>query len=115
MSEKVIGILRASLPGELAFYCAGHPTVYSFGLVLGDRHSQYDFWRPNPVADAAAFRGRTVIFVGNVAPALAAAFERVEPPRVVTYYEGGQPIACWGVTVCRGFRGFADRLDPRNF
>jgi hypothetical protein len=102
-----------TLPGELAFYCAGHPAVYSFGLALGDRHSQYDLWRPNPVWDAEAFRGRTFIVVGEAGPALKRAFDEVEAPRLVVYQEQGQPIARWAVTVCRGFRGFPSQPGGR--
>jgi hypothetical protein len=95
-----------SVPGELGFYCAGHPVVYSLGLALGDRHSQYDLWHPNPAEDFAAFGGRTFIVVGNTAPSLYQAFAQVDPSRRVIHVERGQTIAIWGVTVCRGFRGF---------
>jgi hypothetical protein len=93
-------------PGELGFYCQGHPVVYSLGLALGDRHSQYDLWRPNPVADAPAFAGATFVYVGGVNDAVREAFEQVGPTETVTYQEGNQPVARWTVTVCRGFRGF---------
>jgi hypothetical protein len=109
--EGVDPVLAASAwnePGELGFYCAGQPVVYCLGAALGERHSQYDFWRPNPVADAGQFVGRTFVFVGAVAPALRTAFAEVSAPRVVTYREGGEPVAEWTVTVCRGFRGFPE-------
>jgi hypothetical protein len=115
--EGVEAVLAASAwnePGELGFYCAGHPAVYCLGAVLGDRHSQYDFWRPNPVADAGRFAGRTFVFVGDVPPVLRAAFARVEEPRRVTYTEGGEPVAGWTVTVCRGFRGFPEVPGDRR-
>jgi hypothetical protein len=95
-----------ALPGELGFYCAGQPTVYSLGPVFGDRRSQYDFWRPNPIADPRHFEGQTFILVGNDHPVLHEAFDRVEAGPVVTHRERGQPIACWPITICRGFRGF---------
>jgi 4-amino-4-deoxy-L-arabinose transferase-like glycosyltransferase len=104
--EAVLAGSNWSLPGELGFYCAGQPTVYSVGPPLGDRRSQYDLWRPNPVDDADRFRGRTFIIVGATDQALESAFEVVEPSRLVTYSEAGQPVATWAVTVCRGFRGF---------
>jgi hypothetical protein len=108
-AEGVEPLLAASswaVPGELGFYCAGQPTVYSLGLALGDRWSQYDFWRPNPVLDPETFQGRTVVFVGGLIPVLREAFEQVEPPRHVHYQEGEQLIACWDIIVCRGYRGF---------
>jgi hypothetical protein len=94
-----------TIPGELAFYCQGHPTVYCLGLANGDRHSQYDWWRPNPLEDPACFTGRTVIFVGEISPTLREAFQQVDSPKVVTHREDGYPVASWTVTVCRGFRG----------
>jgi 4-amino-4-deoxy-L-arabinose transferase-like glycosyltransferase len=108
--QGVDPLLAASgwtLPGELGFYCQGHPTVYCLGLVFGDRRSQYDFWRPNLLWDPKHFAGRTVIVVGEAIPALKLAFLSVETPGVVTHWEGGEPIARWTVTICRGFRGFA--------
>jgi 4-amino-4-deoxy-L-arabinose transferase-like glycosyltransferase len=104
--EPLLAASNWSLPGELAFYCQGNPVVYCLGAALGDRHSQYDFWRPNPIADADQFTGRTFLFVGDVGPALQAAFAQVEAPRRVIYREKGQAVAEWTVTVCRGFRGF---------
>lgn len=95
-----------TLPGELSFYCDGHPEVYCFGAALGQRFSQFDIWRPNPLFDPEAFTGRTFIFVGDVSHEVRAAFAQVEPSERVTYTEAGRPVAYWDVTVCRGFRGF---------
>jgi Dolichyl-phosphate-mannose-protein mannosyltransferase len=94
------------VPGELAFYCRGRPTVYCLGLVYGDRCSQYDLWRPNLLWDPGHFAGRTVIVVGDAIPALHHAFAHVDAPRVITHWERAEPVARWTVTVCRGFRGF---------
>jgi hypothetical protein len=94
-----------TIPGEVAFYCQGHPTVYTLGKVLADRHSQYDFWRPNPVADPRCFKRKTFIFVGDFHPVLQKAFRKIDRSCNVTYVEGGEPIAQWTITVCRGFRG----------
>ncbi len=105
-TEPLLAGSSWTLPGELAFYCRGNPTVYSFGLALGDRHSQYDLWQPNPVNDGDSFKGKTFIFVGEIQPSLREAFQQVDTPLLVTYCERGQPIAHWTVTVCRGFRGF---------
>jgi hypothetical protein len=98
-----------NVPGALGAYCKGHPETYSFGLAMGDRHSQYDIWRPNPVADAQAFRGRTFVFVGDGLPADAGVFEQMEPPTVVVHREEGVPVAVWWVWVGHGFRGFPDK------
>lgn len=104
--EPVLACGWWSLAGEIAFYGAGHPDVYSLGLALGDRHSQYDLWHPNPLADPWAFAGRTFVVVGASPDALRPAFDSVEPLQVVTYAEHGQPIAVWTVVVARGYRGF---------
>src|SRR5262249_54092468 len=104
--EPVVAGTGWALPGEIGFYCAGHPPVYSVGPVLGDRRSQYDLWRPNPVADGEDFRGRTFVIVGGAPVGLGEWFESTDAPRTVTHYERGQPVASWAVTVCRGFRGF---------
>jgi hypothetical protein len=108
-NEPILAASSWTLPGELGFYCQVHPPVYSLGLALGDRHSQYDLWRPNPVMDAQVFQGRTFIVVGGSQTILREAFERIEPPQIVRYEERGQPIACWSVTVCYGFLGFGQR------
>jgi hypothetical protein len=105
--EPVLAASGWALPGAIGFYTDGRPEVYSLALALGGRHSQYDLWRPNPVSDPDAFRGRTFIFIGEPGPVLQQAFDRLEPTRLVTHTVAGQPVASWQVTVCRGFRGFA--------
>jgi hypothetical protein len=104
--ESVVSASGWTIPGELAFYCQGHPTVYSLGRALGDRHSQYDLWHPNPIADPGQFQGRTFIFVGEVSSRVRDGFAVVDPPEVVTQMQSGQPIAQWTLTVCRDFRGW---------
>jgi hypothetical protein len=99
-----------NIPGEIGFYCKGHPTVYTLGPFFGDRHSQYDLWRPNPVDDAQAFAGRTFVVVSGYEPTLRQAFAQVEPARDVVYREGDLAVASWKVWVCRDFRGIP--LDP---
>jgi hypothetical protein len=109
--EPVLAACSWTHPGELGVYCAGHPVVYSVGPALGERHSQYDLW-PGPVQQPEQFVGQTFLLVGGVTPEIRAAFEQVEPTRIVHYEERGQPISGWMITVCRGFRGFAPR--PRG-
>lgn len=104
--DPVVAAAVWNHPGQLGFYCQGHPTVYSLGLALGGRHSQYDFWRPNPLDDADRFAGRTFIFVGGDSPLLAEAFTRLEPPRLIEHRDAGQPVAQWIIVVGHGFRGF---------
>jgi hypothetical protein len=114
--ETVLAGTGWALPGELGFYCTGHPTVYSIGPAVGDRRSQYDFWRPNPIGDPDRFVGRTFLIVGNDDPStLQAAFERVEAPIRVTHYECGQPIACWSLIIAHGFRGFPQTGESKSY
>jgi hypothetical protein len=108
--EPVLAATSWTIPGELGFYCAGHPTVYSLGLALGDRHSQYDLWRPNPVWDTEPFQGRTFIVVGEVPPSFWECFDKVEPARKVDYHVNGRPVARWTFAVCRGFKGMRSLL-----
>ena len=103
-----------TLPGELAFYCQGQPTVYSFGPAMGDRHSQYDWWQPNPLADGDWFQGRTFIVVGEFNPILEEMFDRIEPSFTVTHYESGEPLSRWTVTVCRGFRNWSSASPQKE-
>lgn len=111
-AEPVLAGTHWTLPGELGFYCAGHPRAYTIGIAnRSDRYSQYDLWRPNPVADAQEFRGRAFVIVGDIGAEVAAAFERVEPPTRVVVAPSGIPVAGWAVRVCYGFRGFA-RVAP---
>jgi hypothetical protein len=104
--DPLITATAWTVPGELGFYCRGNPRVYSFGSALSDRLSQYDVWRPNPVADAQAFRGKTFVCVGEKVPGMAAMFDLIDPPRQLVYRENGVPVAGWTVWVGRGFRGF---------
>jgi 4-amino-4-deoxy-L-arabinose transferase-like glycosyltransferase len=104
--EPVLAGTNWTIPGHLGFYCQDHPQAYSLGVVNGsDRHSQYDYWRPNPVNDAQAFLGRTFVIVGDIGPELREGFERIEPGINVVHSEDGIPIAAWTIWVCHGLRG----------
>lgn len=105
--EPVIAASSWTLPGELGFYCTGHPAVYSLGLAQGDRHSQYDLWHPNPIDEDREFLGRTFVFVGDMTPVLRTAFVEVEARPQVVYHTLGQPIASWQIHICRGYLGIS--------
>jgi 4-amino-4-deoxy-L-arabinose transferase-like glycosyltransferase len=107
--DPIIAGAHWTLPGQLGFYCQGHPTVYSIGPAIGDRHSQYDLWRPNPWLDPKYFLGRTFIVVGCEDAMLTEAFDHVEPEMFVTCREAGQPVACWKIVVACGYRGFSGK------
>jgi hypothetical protein len=113
--EPVLAGSGWALPGEVGFYCQGRPAVYSVGLAQGDRHSQYDLWRPNPVADPDHFRGRTFVIVGFIGPDVRAAFRQVDQPRAVIHAEDGRPVAAWQILVCRDFQGFRLPSTPTRY
>lgn len=104
--DPVLAAERWTHAAELRFYGEDHPDVFCVGMPLGDRRSQYDLWRPNPVADADAFRGRTFLIVGLDLHRLRPAFESFEPMQTVSYVENSCPIAEWSITVAHGFRGW---------
>ena len=111
MGDAIIVGERWTIASELGFYLDGRPNVYCIGLAMGDRHSQYDLWRPNPIADESVFRGRSFILI-NVDPAkVADAFDRMEPVHRVEYREAGTLVAVWTIHVAHGFRGFAARAE----
>lgn len=114
--EPIILGARWTDASELGFYCEGHPTVYCLGPAQRDRQSQYDLWRPNPLADPEQFKGRTFIVVGCMLPELAEkSFDRVERKADYTHREYGQPLASWGIFICHGFRGFPKLKNDKHF
>jgi 4-amino-4-deoxy-L-arabinose transferase-like glycosyltransferase len=108
--EPVLATTGWNMPGLVGFYCAGHPTVYSLGPAFGDRHSQYDFWQPNPLSNSSQFAGRTFIIVTGAPMDLRGVFERVEV-YPVRYEECGHAVAGWTILVCYGYRGFGAGAD----
>jgi 4-amino-4-deoxy-L-arabinose transferase-like glycosyltransferase len=109
--EPILAGTGWNLPGLLGFYCEDHPTVYSLGPALGDRRSQYDFWRPNPIADADTFAGRTFLIIAGQPLDLRGTFEDVQVHPVHCEVDG-RPVAGWVILICRGYRGFGPTLDP---
>lgn len=110
--DPALAAMTWHLPGQLSFYCTGQPTVYSFGPITGDRHSQFDFWEPNPVRQAQVFRGQSFVYVGELSLDIITAFDRVGTPVEVIASDGGIPVASWKIYRLDGFRGFAAK--PRH-
>jgi hypothetical protein len=113
--EPVLAAGSWSLPGEIGFYCTGQPDVFSLGLPIGDRHSQYDLWHPNPIDEPGAFADRTFLVIGLGAEVLRPAFDHVEETRLVTHYERGQVLVAWPITIARGYRGFPRRTESPSY
>jgi 4-amino-4-deoxy-L-arabinose transferase-like glycosyltransferase len=99
-----------NVPGEIGFYCEGHPKVYSLGPFICERRNQYDLWRPNPVADAHLFAGRTFVIVNGHEPTLRGYFGAVAKVKDVVYREDGIPVASWSIWICRDYFG----IDQQN-
>ncbi len=93
-----------SIASELAFHTGLE--VYSLGRVFGDRHTQYDLWRPNPVADPGKFLGRTFLIVDTGEPDLIPYFDDMDVTTRVDHAPQGYPLAGWKLHTCRGFRGY---------
>jgi 4-amino-4-deoxy-L-arabinose transferase-like glycosyltransferase len=115
--EPVLAATGWNMPGLIGFYSADHPRVYSLGRALGDRWSQYDFWRPNPVWDAEQFAGQTFLVVTANPLDLHGVFASVETVRVVDIEVHGYPIGRWVILLCRDFRGFSEQAvgQPQPF
>ena len=113
--EPLIAGSAWSTPGELGFYCQGHPQAFSLGPYFGDRHSQYDHWHPNPVADAQVFRGKTFVVVSDHEPTLKEAFVQVKSAKVVMYREDDVLVAAWTIWICRDFRGIKMNHPPGTY
>jgi hypothetical protein len=103
--DPILAATNWSIPGEIGFYCAGQPAVYSIGRVAGDRLSQYDLWL-NPIDNPEQFLGRTFVIVGTLSPATRRGFQHVEATRMLEYSEAGRPISAWEINICHGFQGF---------
>lgn len=114
--EPILAGIHWALPGELGFYCEGNPPVYSVGLAFGDRHSQYDLWRPNPLSDSQSFHGRTFLVVGQgLLPPQPRSFTHPVEMKHVVYREGSHPIAGWTIWVLRDYSGFEQAHLKRGF
>lgn len=106
MARGVTPILAAerwTQAGELAFYCDNQPSVYCLGVLLDDRDSQYDLWRPNPCANQDEFKGQTFVAIGVDLDRLAHRFESFEIVRKVTHRSDGQPLAEWSIAIGHRF------------
>jgi hypothetical protein len=104
--EPALAAERWTQASELRFYTEGHPDFLCLGVALGDRHSQFDLWRPNPACDPDLYLGRTFVLVGNDLDRLRSAFDSFEEPRTIRYSENGCPMAEWTIVIAHRFRGW---------
>ncbi len=106
---------------QIAFYTPGRPTVYCLQAALGDRQSQYDIWRPNPLRDSERFVGRPCVYVGSRKTQLFepdssghVALPDARLARTVEHAVAGwglrAVVQVWSIYVCDGFAGLA--WDP---
>ncbi len=104
--EPILVATHWSIPGLLGVYCKGHPQAYSIGLMVGDRHSQYDLWT-NPIDHPAQFLGRDFIVVGGIPPHLHGSFDSLLAAKEIIYHTpNGYPVAQFWIQVGKGFKGF---------
>jgi len=104
---------------QIAFYCPGQPTVYCLQAALGDRQSQYDLWRPNPLRDPQVFVGRPCIYVGahkaelfgagRLSPALPAAtlVQTVEHRLSAGNDHRALVVQVWSIYTCPAYAGLS--------
>ncbi|MFO0937032.1 MAG: glycosyltransferase family 39 protein [Gemmataceae bacterium] len=106
--EPLLATDRWNKAGEFGFYCQGNPRVSCFGRAVGDRYSQYDLWRPNPIDDAQEYRGRTFVIIGEPKAEYRDAFDRYVETEMKTleYREDGELVTWMYVTIGQGFKGF---------
>ncbi len=105
---------------EIAFYCPGQPVVYCLQAALGDRQSQYDLWRPNPIRDPDVFRGRPCVYVGALRPELIgqvqsgqAALVEARLEETVEYRVGGVLVRIWPVYTVKEYQGLPPEFDGK--
>jgi 4-amino-4-deoxy-L-arabinose transferase-like glycosyltransferase len=103
------------LASLVAFYTPENPPVYCVQVALGNRRSQYDLWRPNPIADPIEFKSRPVIYVGSLEPEIAgdrtgagAALVGLKGAEHVEIRVGGYLVRQWTVFRAEGFAGFSE-------
>jgi hypothetical protein len=115
--EPVLAVDRWNKAGELGYYCRGNPTVVCLGRAVGDRYSQYDLWRPNPIDDAQVYLGRTFVIVGEPKDEYPGAFDQYDETKLITleYREQGELVAWWYVTIGRGYRGFSQPTQAGKY
>jgi len=93
---------------ELAFYTKGRPAVYCVNL--GRRMNQYDLW-----AGFDRLVGQNAVYVTDegIAPALAAAFERVDMDARPIRDDAGRTIKSFVAYRCYGFKGWTGTSPMR--
>ncbi len=108
--KPVIIALNWTIASELSFYCRNNSEIYSCGRICGDRYSQFDLWKPNPIHDAQDFYGRTFIIVGHQLPDLQESFQTISKPRIVLAFAGENAVGGWTIWIGECFKGFPEKL-----
>lgn len=111
-AEPLIAATPYGAAAELAFYLPDQPRVYCLNRIHGLRFSQYDLWRPNPLADPQHFAGRPFICVGPLSEQARRGFACVQPPIEVTIYRYGYPVFREWIHLAHDFRGFPTDQQP---
>jgi hypothetical protein len=110
--EPILAATPYGTAAELAFYLPDQPRVFCLNRANGLRYSQYDLWRPNPIADPQFFAGRSFLIIGTFSERARAGFGRVELVQTVIVQRHGFEIAREWIYLAHDFRGFPDDDQP---
>lgn len=106
---------RWNIAGQIGFYSPDKPHVLSVGRATGDRYSQYDLWKPNPIDTAQDYLGKTFIMIGEPKDEYPLAFEKLDPPIRLEYRENGELIAWWYISIGKGYQGFPTKVKSGRY
>jgi 4-amino-4-deoxy-L-arabinose transferase-like glycosyltransferase len=113
--EPIVVATWYGLAAELAFYLPDQPRVYCISLASELRFSQYDLWRPNPLADPERFAGKTFLCVGPLSQSAQSGFASVQSGPAVVIQRYGYTIAREWIFVGQQFHGFPPSDKPPSY
>jgi 4-amino-4-deoxy-L-arabinose transferase-like glycosyltransferase len=113
--EPIVVATWYGLAAELAFYLPDQPRVYCISLASELRFSQYDLWRPNPLADPERFAGKTFLCVGPLSQSAQSGFASVQSGPAVVIQRNGYAIAREWIFVGQQFHGFPPSDKPPSY
>ncbi|GBD36974.1 hypothetical protein HRbin36_02104 [bacterium HR36] len=106
--DPILAATPYGTAAELAFYLPDQPRVYCLNRANGMRYTQYDLWRPNPLADPQRFTGRIFLCVGPLSAQARAGFASVTLLQTVVIHRYGCEIAREYIYLAQDFRGFPE-------
>ncbi|MDX2130749.1 MAG: glycosyltransferase family 39 protein [Planctomycetota bacterium] len=77
-AEPFVVAMHYGRASQMAFYLPGHPVVYcATSVILGGRHTQYDYWPDTDLRRDLGLRGRPSVMLGGTREAWSLVFARV--------------------------------------